>query len=130
MRIHNLYTDASGQSHFRDIEVEWVEERRGSKFSKRMPATGIKLGEVFAPDDVHRVVVWVRPIHRRGGWQDALWVHCEVVGDVSDGEGAEDIFRFGAALPASNEGLSGAAWRFSPHGVVARGGASDVEATV
>ena len=21
MRIHNLYTDASGQSHFRDIEV-------------------------------------------------------------------------------------------------------------
>ena len=30
MRIHNLYTDASGQSHFRDIEVEWIEERRGA----------------------------------------------------------------------------------------------------
>ena len=41
MRIHNLYTDASGQSHFRDIEVEWIEERRGSKLSKRLPATGI-----------------------------------------------------------------------------------------
>ena len=41
MRIHNLYTDAGGQSHFRDIEVEWVEERRGSKLSKRLPATGI-----------------------------------------------------------------------------------------
>ena len=27
MRIHNLYTDPSGQSHFRDIEVEWAEER-------------------------------------------------------------------------------------------------------
>jgi len=40
-RIHNLYTDAGGQSHFRDIEVEWVEERRGSKLSKRLPATGI-----------------------------------------------------------------------------------------
>jgi hypothetical protein len=26
MRIHNLYTDASGESHFRDIEIEWVEE--------------------------------------------------------------------------------------------------------
>jgi hypothetical protein len=24
MRIHNLYTDATGESHFRDIEVEWV----------------------------------------------------------------------------------------------------------
>ena len=41
MRIHNLYTDASGQSHFRDIEVEWIEERRGSKLFKRLPATGI-----------------------------------------------------------------------------------------
>jgi len=26
MRIHNLYTDAKGESHFRDIEVEWAEE--------------------------------------------------------------------------------------------------------
>ena len=25
MRIHNLYTDANGESHFRDIEVEWIE---------------------------------------------------------------------------------------------------------
>ena len=41
MRIHNLYTDSSGQSHFRDIEVEWVEETRGGKLSKRLPATGI-----------------------------------------------------------------------------------------
>jgi hypothetical protein len=41
MRIHNLYVDAKGESHFRDIEVEWAEERRGSKLSKRLPATGI-----------------------------------------------------------------------------------------
>ena len=41
MRIHNLYTDANGQSHFRDIEVEFVEERRGSKLSRRLPANGI-----------------------------------------------------------------------------------------
>ena len=45
MRVHNLYTDASGQSHFRDIEVEWVEERRGSKLSKLLPATGIVFRE-------------------------------------------------------------------------------------
>lgn len=41
MRIHNLYTDESGESHFRDIEIEWAEERRGSKLSKRLPATGV-----------------------------------------------------------------------------------------
>ena len=46
MRIHNLYTDASGQSHFRDIEVEWVEEGPGGKLSKRLPATGIIFRQV------------------------------------------------------------------------------------
>ena len=46
MRIHNLYTDAQGQSHFRDIEVEWVEEGRAGKLSKRLPATGIIFREV------------------------------------------------------------------------------------
>src|SRR5438270_13510411 len=46
MRIHNLYTDASGQSHFRDINVEWAEETRAGKLSKRLPATGIIFREV------------------------------------------------------------------------------------
>ena len=46
MRIHNLYTDANGQSHFRDIEVEWVEEGRAGKLSKRLPATGIIFRQV------------------------------------------------------------------------------------
>ena len=46
MRIHNLYTDASGQSHFRDIEVEWAEETKAGKLSKRLPATGIIFREV------------------------------------------------------------------------------------
>ena len=41
MRIHNLYADADGESHFRDIEVAWTEERNGSRLSKRLPATGI-----------------------------------------------------------------------------------------
>src|SRR6202040_4335187 len=52
MRIHNLYTDAGGQSRFRDIEVEWVEERRGSKLSKRLPATGIIFRETQAEHDI------------------------------------------------------------------------------
>ena len=46
MRVHNLYTDANGQSHFRDIEIEWVEETRAGKLSKRLPATGIIFREV------------------------------------------------------------------------------------
>ena len=41
MRIHNLYEDSKGESHFRDIEVEWAEERGVSRLSKRMPATGV-----------------------------------------------------------------------------------------
>ena len=41
MRIHNLSEDADGTSHFRDIEVEWSEQRPFTKMSKRMPANGI-----------------------------------------------------------------------------------------
>jgi hypothetical protein len=33
MRIDNLCTDASGQSHCRGIEVDRVEERRGGKLN-------------------------------------------------------------------------------------------------
>ena len=52
MRIHNLYTDSKGESHFRDIEVEWVEERRGSKLSNRLPANGIIFRETQAEHDL------------------------------------------------------------------------------
>jgi len=52
MRIHNLYTDEKGESHFRDIEVQWVEERRGSKLSKCLPATGIIFRETQAEHDL------------------------------------------------------------------------------
>ena len=46
MRIHNLYEDEDGQSHFRDIEVEWTSEGRGGKLSDRLPATGIIFRQV------------------------------------------------------------------------------------
>ena len=52
MRIHNLYADAGGQSHFRDIDVEWVEEGRGGKLSRRLPATGIIFRETRADYDL------------------------------------------------------------------------------
>ncbi len=46
MRIHNLYADPSGESHFRDIEVEWVEETRSGRTSRRFPAAGIIFRQV------------------------------------------------------------------------------------
>ena len=52
MRIHNLYTDASGESHFRDIEVEWVDQKRASRLSKRLPAAGIIFRETAGTHDV------------------------------------------------------------------------------
>ena len=52
MRIHNLYRDENGESHFRDIEVEWVEERNFSKLSARLPATGVIFRETSGDYDL------------------------------------------------------------------------------
>jgi hypothetical protein len=52
MRIHNLYTDAKGESHFRDIDVEWIEEKHFSKMSARLPATGIIFRETSGDYDL------------------------------------------------------------------------------
>jgi hypothetical protein len=52
MRIHNLYADANGESHFRDITVDWVEEGRGGKMSKRLPASGIIFRETAGSYDL------------------------------------------------------------------------------
>ncbi len=41
MRIHNLYVDDDGETHFRDIEVEWVEEGKFSKYAQMVPARGV-----------------------------------------------------------------------------------------
>jgi len=41
MRIHNIYVDDKGETHFRDIEVQWKHEGRGGKTSDTFKATGI-----------------------------------------------------------------------------------------
>jgi hypothetical protein len=42
MRIHNIYADEDGESHFRDIEVEWIDDRLSSIFSKSINASGLE----------------------------------------------------------------------------------------
>ena len=52
MRVHNLYVDDKGETHFRDIEIEWAEEGPAGKLSKRLPANGIIFRETRAEHDV------------------------------------------------------------------------------
>ena len=52
MKIHNLYVDAKGESHFRDLEIEFVESTAAGKMSKRMPATGVIFREVAPTYDL------------------------------------------------------------------------------
>ena len=41
MRIHNIYADENGETHFRDIEIEMTESGPDGTTSKRFPATGV-----------------------------------------------------------------------------------------
>ena len=65
MRIHNIYVDDAGETHWRDIEVSWVEERNGSKLSARLPATGIIFRETGGDYDLD----WhpAPPVHHQPG---------------------------------------------------------------
>ena len=46
MRIHNIWVDDEGETHFRDIEVEWGEQGPSGRYSERLSATGIIFREV------------------------------------------------------------------------------------
>ena len=46
MKIHRLYADDKGESHFEDVEVQYTESTRGGRLSPRMPAAGIIFREV------------------------------------------------------------------------------------
>jgi len=52
MRIHHLYADASGESHFGDIEVEWAQNLPSGKLSRRLPATGVIFRETASDYDL------------------------------------------------------------------------------
>lgn len=88
MRIHNLYADESGESHFRDIEIEWTSTTPGGKFSERLPATGVIFREVMPDYDLD----W-HPAPRR---QYIINLDAGVRITASDGEsrviGAGEVF--------------------------------------
>jgi hypothetical protein len=46
MKIHRLWVDDRGESHFQDMEVRLDESTRAGRLSARMPATGIIFREV------------------------------------------------------------------------------------
>ena len=41
LRVHNLYADEKGETHFRDINIEAASEGADGKVSKLLPATGL-----------------------------------------------------------------------------------------
>ncbi len=46
MRIHRLWVDDKGESHWQDVQVKFTESGRGGRLSERIPATGIIFREV------------------------------------------------------------------------------------
>jgi len=46
MKIHRLYVDQQGESHFQDVDIAYVESSPAGRLSARLPATGIIFREV------------------------------------------------------------------------------------
>jgi len=78
MRISNLYSDANGESHWRDIEVEYVEQNEAGRLSARLPACGIIFRQTEAEHD--------RPWHTAPRRQYIINLDAGVQLTASDGE--------------------------------------------
>ena len=42
MKIHRLYADEHGETHFEDVEITFTETTRAGRLSARQPATGMR----------------------------------------------------------------------------------------
>ncbi len=78
MRVHNLYCDANGESHWRDIQIEWAEETEAGKMSARQAAYGIIFRQTQAEHD--------RPWHPAPRRQYIINLDAGVQLTASDGE--------------------------------------------
>ena len=52
MKIHRLYADKNGESHFETVEIALTESSRAGRLSERMPATGVIFREVMPDYDL------------------------------------------------------------------------------
>jgi hypothetical protein len=46
MKIHRLFADERGETHFQDVEIQLTESTSAGRMSARLPATGIIFREV------------------------------------------------------------------------------------
>ncbi len=76
--VHNLYCDADGESHWRDIEIDWAEDVSAGKLSARMPVNGIIFRQTQAEHD--------RPWHPAPRRQYIINLDAGVELTASDGE--------------------------------------------
>ena len=88
MRIQNIWVDADGETHFRDLEVEWGEQTPAGRLSELMTATGIIFRQVQPDYDLD----W----HTAPRRQYIINLDAGVEITVSDGEtrviGAGEVF--------------------------------------
>ena len=52
MKIHRLYTDETGVSHFEDVEIAYGETTPSGRLSQRFPATGLIFRQVLPTYDL------------------------------------------------------------------------------
>jgi hypothetical protein len=78
IRVHNLYCDASGESHWRDINIDWVNEGPEGKTSALQSANGIIFRQTQAEHD--------RPWHPAPRRQYIINLDAGVELTASDGE--------------------------------------------
>jgi hypothetical protein len=52
MRVHNIYADASGESHIRDVEIDWASSGRTGKISAPVKVSGVAFRETDGDYDL------------------------------------------------------------------------------
>ena len=76
--VHNLFCDAQGESHWRDLTIDWAQEGPEGKTSARQAATGIIFRQTQAEHD--------RPWHPAPRRQYIISLDAGVELTASDGE--------------------------------------------
>jgi hypothetical protein len=52
VRIHNLYEDENGESHWRDVEIEWTQKTPTGRLAALIPASGLIFRETLPDYDL------------------------------------------------------------------------------